>query len=59
MKWEKRDAFSGARTLEEFLEDEFGSSQDGILQVAPSTFYDWRRHVMKEIQERQNHHPNP
>lgn len=55
LKWEKRDAFFGARTLEEFLEDEFGSSPDGILQVAPSTFYDWRRHVIKEIRERQDH----
>lgn len=59
LKWEKRDPFFEARTLEEFLEDEFGSSHDGILQVAPSTFYDWRRHVLKEIQERQNHPPNP
>ena len=57
LKWEKRDSFFDARTLEEFLEAEFGSSQDGILQVAPSTFYDWRRHVIKEIRERQNHDP--
>lgn len=59
LKWEKRDPFFDARTLEQFLEDEFGSSHDGILQVAPSTFYDWRRHVLKEIEERQNHPPNP
>lgn len=58
LKWEKRDPFFEARTLEEFLEDEFGSSHDGILQVAPSTFYDWRRHVLKEIQGRQNDPPN-
>jgi hypothetical protein len=59
LKWEKRDPFFDARNLEEFLADEFGCSGDGILQVAPSTFYDWRRQVLKEIQERQTHPPNP
>ena len=58
LKWEKRDAFFETRTLEEFLEQEFGCSHDGILQVAPSTFYDWRRSVLKEIEEHQNHPPN-
>jgi hypothetical protein len=57
LKWEKRDPFFEARTLEEFLEDEFGCSGDGILQVAPSTFYDWRRNVLREIQERHSHPP--
>jgi hypothetical protein len=58
LKWEKRDAFFETRTLEEFLEQEFGCSHDGILQVAPSTFYDWRRSVLKEIEEHQNHPPS-
>jgi len=58
LKWEKRDAFFETRTLEEFLEQEFGCGHDGILQVAPSTFYDWRRSVLKEIEEHQHHPPN-
>ena len=58
LKWEKRDAFFETRTLEEFLEQEFGCGHDGILQVAPSTFYDWRRSVLKEIEEHQNHPPS-
>jgi len=58
LKWEKRDTFFETRTLEEFLEQEFGSGPDGILQVAPSTFYDWRRSVLKEIEEHQNLPPN-
>ena len=53
LKWEKRDPSFSARTLEEFLEQEFGCGSDGILLVAPSTFYDWRRHVLKEIREQQ------
>jgi hypothetical protein len=58
LKWEKRDTFFETRTLEEFLEQEFGCGPDGILQVAPSTFYDWRRSVLKEIEEHQNHPPS-
>jgi len=59
LKWEKRDPFFDTRNLEEFLADEFGCSGDGILQVAPSTFYDWRHRVLKEIQEHEKHPPNP
>ncbi|MBI5351715.1 MAG: hypothetical protein HZB50_03660 [Chloroflexi bacterium] len=54
-KWERRDLSFPARTLEEFLEEEFGSGPDGILLVAVSTFYDWRRHILKEIEEQRNH----
>ena len=53
LRWERRDPSFSARTLEEFLEDEFGSGPDGILLVATSTFYDWRRNVLKDIKERQ------
>ncbi len=53
LKWERRDPSFSARTLEEFLEQEFGCGPDGILLIAPSTFYDWRRHVLKEIESQQ------
>lgn len=53
LRWERRDPSFSARTLEEFLEEEFGSGPDGILLVATSTFYDWRRNVLNEIKEKQ------
>ena len=51
LRWESRDRSFSARTLEEFLAQEFGSSPDGILLMATSTFYDWRRRVRKELEE--------
>ena len=49
LRWERRDPSFSVQTLEEFLEQEFGCGPDGILLMAPSTFYDWRRNVLKEI----------
>jgi hypothetical protein len=51
LRWENRDRSFSARTLEEFLAQEFGSSPDGILLMASSTFYDWRRRIRKELEE--------
>jgi hypothetical protein len=53
LRWERRDPSFSARTLEEFLEEEFGCGPDGVLLVPSSTFYDWRRNVLKEIEEKQ------
>jgi len=58
LKWENKNSFIDTRNLEQFLADEFGYD-GGVLQVATSTFYDWRRDVLKEIQEQQGHPPNP
>lgn len=49
LEWEQRDPAFTAETLEEFLERKFGSSGDGILLMSPSTFYDWRRRILKEL----------
>jgi hypothetical protein len=54
LKWENRDPSFSVTTLEEFLGQEFGSGPDGILLMAPSTFYDWRTRILKEI-EAQKH----
>jgi hypothetical protein len=54
LKWESRDPSFSVRTLEEFLAQEFGSSPDGILLMAASTFYDWRRRVRKELEAQQH-----
>jgi hypothetical protein len=54
LRWENRDPSLSPWTLEEFLEQEFGSSPDGILLMATTTFYDWRRRVLKEIEEQQH-----
>ena len=51
MKWERRDPSITALTLEQFLAQEFGSSPDGVLLMAVTTFYDWRRRILKEIEE--------
>ncbi|MCA9997428.1 MAG: hypothetical protein KDE56_16830 [Anaerolineales bacterium] len=51
LKWERRDPSTTALTLEQFLAQEFGSSPDGVLLMATTTFYDWRRRILKEIEE--------
>jgi hypothetical protein len=53
LKWEQRDPFFEVRTLEEFLAQEFGSSPDGILLMATTTFYDWRRRILRELEARE------
>jgi hypothetical protein len=50
LKWERRDRNFSARTLEEFLDQEFGTGPDGILLMAPTTFYGWRKRILGEIQ---------
>lgn len=50
LKWESRDPSFLVLTLEEFLAQEFGCSPDGILLMATTTFYDWRRRILKEIE---------
>ena len=50
VKWESRDPSITALTLEQFLAQEFGSGPDGILLMATTTFYDWRRRILKEIE---------
>jgi len=50
LRWESRDPSFSVMTLEEFLAQEFGSSPDGILLMATTTFYDWRRRILKELE---------
>ena len=49
LEWEQRDPFFSAETLEEFLGRKFGYGADGVLLMAPSTFYDWRHRVLREL----------
>lgn len=51
LQWEKRDPSFSTETLEEFLGREFGSGPDGILLMSVSTFYDWRRRILKELED--------
>jgi hypothetical protein len=48
LKWKSRNPTFSVATLKEFLAQEFGCSPDGILLMAPSTFYDWRRRILEE-----------
>ena len=50
IKWESRDPSTTALTLEQFLAQEFGSGADGLPLMATTTFYDWRRKILKEIE---------
>jgi hypothetical protein len=50
LKWEQRDPQFTSLTLTEFLEQEFGAGPDGILLMAPTTFYDWRRRVLRDLE---------
>ena len=54
LKWESRDPSFSSRTLEEFLAQEFGCGPDGIQLMATTTFYDWRRRILKELEVREN-----
>jgi hypothetical protein len=56
IKWESRDPSFTALTLEQFLAQEFGSSPDGVLLMATTTFYDWRRRILKEIKTDEHKH---
>ena len=56
LRWESRDPSFSVMTLEEFLAQEFGSSPDGILLMATTTFYDWRRRILREL-EAHEHNP--
>jgi hypothetical protein len=51
LSWERRDPSFSAMTLDEFLGQQFGSGPDGILLMSPSTFYDWRRRILKELED--------
>ena len=55
LKWERRDRSFSARTLEEFLDQEFGTGPDGILLMAPTTFYGWRKRILSEIHTKSRH----
>lgn len=55
LEWEQRDPSFSIETVEQFLERKFGSSGDGVLLMSVSTFYDWRRRILKEL----DHHRPP
>ncbi|MEI7847324.1 MAG: hypothetical protein WCK35_16110 [Chloroflexota bacterium] len=46
-KWDRRDKSFSARTLDDFLRQEFGSEPSGVPLMAQSTFYDHRRRIRK------------
>ena len=58
LKWEQRDAQFTSVNLAEFLEQEFGSGSDGILLMAPTTFYDWRRRVLSDMKSQNKNRSN-
>lgn len=49
LEWEQRDPSFSVETLEDFLGRKFGYGPDGILLMSVSTFYDWRRRILKEL----------
>ena len=67
LEWEQRDPSFSIETLEDFLGRKFGYGPDGILLMSVSTFYDWRRRILKELdphrppsnETEHNSHPAP
>lgn len=67
LEWEQRDPSFSVETLEDFLGRKFGHGPDGILLMSVSTFYDWRRRILKELdphrppsnEAEHNSHPAP
>ena len=51
IKWERLDPSFSALTLEEFLKQEFGETADGIMLVPPTTFYGWRKQILRDLQQ--------
>lgn len=49
LEWEQRDPSFSVETLEDFLGRKFGYGPDGILLMSVSTFYDWRRRTLQEL----------
>ncbi|GER79074.1 hypothetical protein DIM_11550 [Candidatus Denitrolinea symbiosum] len=49
LEWEQRDSSFSVETLEDFLGRKFGYGTDGILLMSVSTFYDWRRRTLQEL----------
>lgn len=50
LKWENRDKFNPLK-IEDFLEQEFGSD-NGVLRMGRSTFYDWRSRILGKGKKR-------
>ena len=49
LKWEALDPSITPMTLEEFLVQEFGTAGGGLPNVSTSTFYEWRKKVLKDL----------
>lgn len=59
MKWVNRDKTFTTMTLPDFLEQQFGTGPEGVLMVAPSTFYGWRARILDEIEAGQKKTKSP
>ena len=49
LKWEALDPSITPMTLEEFLVQEFGTAGGGLPNISTSTFYEWRKKVLKDL----------
>jgi len=49
LKWEALDTRISPMTLEEFLVQEFGTSGGGTPKVPTTTFYGWRKKIIKDL----------
>ena len=53
--WIVLQANGTSLTLQQFLEERFGvANETGMPLVPNQTFYGWRRHFIKELEERKN-----
>jgi hypothetical protein len=52
LAWEKRDPLRTTMTLPEFLIQQFGQRADGSPGESESTFYDYRKKIKEQIEEK-------
>lgn len=52
LAWERRGP-NFSYTLVEFLDERFGSTSTGMPNVPATTFYDWRKEILAEVQDNQ------
>lgn len=46
-KWEQIYSSTPDQRLADFLEQEFGTNEDGSPKITRDTFYGWRRRIIK------------
>lgn len=52
IRWESRDTLRETMTLNELLTEKFGENADGSPRMTEQSYYDWRRKVFAELENK-------